>query len=61
VSGAQVFSLGDLNPGGTVTFDVLLSVGTDQAIVARPAGAAAARAAEAIASLWPTLIRHPAH
>ena len=60
VSGAQVFSLGDLNPGATVTFDVLLSVGTDQAVVARPAGAAAARAAEAFASLGTKLFSAPA-
>ncbi len=60
VSGAQVFNLGDLNPGATVTFDVLLSVGTDQAVVARPASAAAARAAEAIVSLGTKLFRRPA-
>lgn len=41
VSGAQVFSLGDLNPGATVTFDVLLSVGTNQSVV-RALGAAGA-------------------
>ena len=40
VGGAQTFALGDLNPGATATFDVLLSVSTVQTITAKPAGAA---------------------
>jgi hypothetical protein len=35
VGGAQVFSLGNLNPGGSVTFDVLLSVSTTQSVTPR--------------------------
>lgn len=43
VSGAQVFSLGDLNPGATVVFDVLLSVSTSQAVTRAPGVASIAR------------------
>jgi hypothetical protein len=49
VGGAEAFALGDLNPGQTVTFDVLLSVYTVQNVVSKPAGIAlrgAARASE---------------
>jgi hypothetical protein len=40
VGGAQVFPLGDLNPGAAVTFDVLLSVNTVQTVTPKPAAIA---------------------
>jgi hypothetical protein len=50
VSGAQVFALGDLNPGATVVFDVLLSVVTVQTVTPAPTAAAGTALAPVLGS-----------
>jgi hypothetical protein len=43
VAGAQMFDLGDLNPSATATFEVLLSISTEQSVTERPGASSAAR------------------